>query len=243
MMPPAGRAAPPEALQHGLDDLVQAQPAGQVQLGGEPDLGVDHAVGGQVLGALGGHPDQRLAGLHDPDGVLERLQVQLQRAASADLAHPRGQLARRRSRAAPRSRSRRPAPRWSPAAARRRGGRAAAPWGRPGSPPGSQPWRPLSQTSRRRAGRPIRSRTTGGRGSGGSSPISMAPSRAASARAEPAGLVGPQLQHGLARATGSPGLARHRTPAAALTGSSLRARPAPSRQAATPTARASSRRT
>ena len=42
--------------------------------------------------------------------------------------------------------------------------------------------------------------------------------------------------------TGSPGLTRQITPAEALTGSSLRARPAPSRQAATPTAYASRRR-
>ena len=42
-------------------------------------------------------------------------------------------------------------------------------------------------------------------------------------------------------ATASPGLTRHTTPAASETGSSFRARPAPSRQAHTPTARASRR--
>ena len=51
-----------------------------VQLGREPDLGVDDAVGGEVLGALARDPVQRVGGLHDADGVRERLQVALQRA-------------------------------------------------------------------------------------------------------------------------------------------------------------------
>ena len=45
-----------EAGDHGVDHLVERQAAGQVQLGREADLGVDDAVGGEVLGALGGHP-------------------------------------------------------------------------------------------------------------------------------------------------------------------------------------------
>ena len=61
--PVAGRGGRPlalaEAVQHRLDDLVEGQAPLDVQLGGEADLGVDDAVGGQVLGALGGHPAQR----------------------------------------------------------------------------------------------------------------------------------------------------------------------------------------
>jgi len=74
-------AAQPETGEDGLDHLVQAEPASQMKLGGEPHLGVDDPVGGQVLGALGGDPGQRLRGLHDRDRVLERLQVQLEVAA------------------------------------------------------------------------------------------------------------------------------------------------------------------
>ncbi len=246
---PAARAAAPEALQHGLDDLVQAEPAGQVQLRGEPDLGVRHAVVGQVLGALGGHPDQRLAGLHDPDGVLERLQVQLQRAAVGDLAHPRGQARRGRPRAAPGSRSRRPAPRWCRAAARRPGGRAAGPSGRPRISSSVTAMQPLSQTSQVRRGRPRCGRSR-------ADPLAAdrrsrrlvadldGPVQGVQRPAEPVRRHRPAVPARAGpSATGSPGLARQITPALALTGSSLRARPAPSRQAATPTARASRRRT
>jgi hypothetical protein len=62
-----------------------------VQLGREPDLGVHHTVGGQVLGALGGHPGQRLGRLHDRDRVPERLQVQLQMPAPGRPGHRPGQ--------------------------------------------------------------------------------------------------------------------------------------------------------
>ena len=127
-------AAAPEPLEHGLDHLVQAQPAGHVQLGGEPDLGVDHPVGGQVLGALGGHPDQRLAGLHDRHRVLERVQVVLEVPAPRAAGQPGRHLVRVGRTAACRSRFRRPARRRSTAAARRPGDHAAAPWARPGFP-------------------------------------------------------------------------------------------------------------
>ena len=45
-----------EALLHRGDDLVEGQAAADVLLGGVADLGVDHAVGGQVLDALAGDP-------------------------------------------------------------------------------------------------------------------------------------------------------------------------------------------
>ena len=72
------RAAGPEALEHRLDHLVEAQPARHVQFRGEPDLCVDHTVGGEVLRALGRHPDQGVAGLHDRHRVLEGVQVEVE---------------------------------------------------------------------------------------------------------------------------------------------------------------------
>ena len=87
-----GGLAVPEAVEHRLDDLVEGEAAGHVQLGGEPDLGVDHAVGGEVLGALGGHPDDRVAGLHDADRVGEGLEVALQRPGVGRLDEPAAEL-------------------------------------------------------------------------------------------------------------------------------------------------------
>ena len=81
-----------EAGEHRVDDRVQRQPAVDVQLGREPDLGVDDGVGGEVLDALEGHPVQRLGGLHDPDGVRERLQIAHQRSAVRGGAEERRQL-------------------------------------------------------------------------------------------------------------------------------------------------------
>ena len=53
----AARAEPSrEALLHRLDDLDEREAARDVQLGGVADLGVDDAVGREVLGALGGDP-------------------------------------------------------------------------------------------------------------------------------------------------------------------------------------------
>ena len=45
-------AAVPEAFDDGMDHLVEGQAEVSVQLRGEPDLGVDDAVGGEVLGGL-----------------------------------------------------------------------------------------------------------------------------------------------------------------------------------------------
>ncbi len=81
-----------EPGQHGVDDLVEGHAAVDVQLGSEPDLGVDHRVLGQVLYALVRHPVQRLGGLHHRHGVRERLQVALQRAAVRAGAKPGRQL-------------------------------------------------------------------------------------------------------------------------------------------------------
>ena len=131
---PAGHALL-EALLDGGDDLVEGQPGGDVLLGRVADLGVDDAVRGQVLDALAGHPGQRGGGLHDRDGVVEGLEVAHQRAGVGHRREPRAQRLRvgRGQRCA---RPRRPARRWSRAAARRRGGRAAAPSAPAGPAPG-----------------------------------------------------------------------------------------------------------
>ena len=90
---PAARLATlPETVEHGLDHLVQAEPALGVQLGREPHLGVHDPVGGQVLGAFGGDPAQRVRGLHHPDRVPEGVQVDLQVTAVRTLGEPLGQL-------------------------------------------------------------------------------------------------------------------------------------------------------
>ena len=60
------------ALEHGLDHLVEAEPALDVQLRREPHLGVDDTVVGQVLGALGGHADEGVALLHQLRHPAER---------------------------------------------------------------------------------------------------------------------------------------------------------------------------
>ena len=112
----------PEALEHRLDHLVEGQPAVDVQLGREAHLGVDDAVVGQVLGALGGHPHEGVLGLHDADRVLERLEVEVEVVpVGARVNHwrqlvdvGRGQrCGRRRVRARPPWTGRSPPSRWS----------------------------------------------------------------------------------------------------------------------------------
>ena len=92
----AGRRRPlrahPEPLEVRLDDLVEGQPALDGQLGGVADLGVDDAVGREVLGAFGGDPDDRVALLHDAEGVRERLEVELERLAVGAAPEPRREI-------------------------------------------------------------------------------------------------------------------------------------------------------
>src|SRR6266704_69192 len=78
-------------------------------------------------------------------------------------------------------------------------------------------------------------------GVGGLSATVIASSRAASARSIRVGSSVCSSSSGSPAVTRSPGLARMITPAAGDTGASLRARPAPRRQATTPTPYASSR--
>ena len=87
-------AARGEAVDHRLDDRLDRQPLRRRQLGREPHLGVDDAVGGQVEGALAGHPVDRLRPLHDADGVRERLQVPHQRPGVRGLPEPAAQALR-----------------------------------------------------------------------------------------------------------------------------------------------------
>lgn len=70
-----------EARQNGVDDVVERQPAADVQLRREPHLGIDHRIGGQVLRAFEGDPIQGLGSLHHRHRVRKRFQVALQRAA------------------------------------------------------------------------------------------------------------------------------------------------------------------
>ena len=81
-----------EAGQHRVDHSVERQPAVDVQFGREPDLGVHHVVGRQILDALVRHPVQRLRRLHHPDRVRERLQVTDERPAMRGGAEERRQL-------------------------------------------------------------------------------------------------------------------------------------------------------
>ena len=64
-----------EAGEHGLDDRRGGRGPLGVQLGREADLGVDDAVGRQVLGALARPRGERVLGLEHRDGVREALEV------------------------------------------------------------------------------------------------------------------------------------------------------------------------
>ena len=91
---PCGHRARRETIQNGLNHLVEVQALFDVQLRGEPHLGIDHPVRGQILHALGRDPDQCVTGLHHAHRVRERLQVALQRARVGGLGEPAGELDR-----------------------------------------------------------------------------------------------------------------------------------------------------
>ena len=82
----------PEALEHRGDHLVEGEALEQVLLGREAHLGVDDAVGGEVLGALLRDALERVLRLHHADGVVERLEVEHEVLAGGALGEPRGQL-------------------------------------------------------------------------------------------------------------------------------------------------------
>ncbi|MDR6096514.1 hypothetical protein QE454_000133 [Microbacterium sp. SORGH_AS454] len=74
---------------HGVHDVVEAETAGEVLLGGPPHLAVDDAVGREVFDELPGRAYEALTGLHDADGHRELLEVILQRASVEVVREPR----------------------------------------------------------------------------------------------------------------------------------------------------------
>ena len=84
--------ADPEPVEDRRDDLVERQALLGAQLGRHADLGVDDAVGGQVLGALGRDAGDRVGPLHDPEGVGEGLEVELEALAVGAAPEPGRQL-------------------------------------------------------------------------------------------------------------------------------------------------------
>ena len=87
----AGRT-PLESGEHRLDHLVEGEPFLGAQFGGHPNLGVDDAVGGEVLGALVRDPLDRVVVLHHADRVGERLEVQHEVVALRAAVEPGGEL-------------------------------------------------------------------------------------------------------------------------------------------------------
>jgi hypothetical protein len=69
-----------EPALHRRDDVLERQSFLEVLLRGVADLGVHDAVGREVLDTLAGDPGQVVGGLHHRDGVVEGLQVALERS-------------------------------------------------------------------------------------------------------------------------------------------------------------------
>ncbi len=89
--PPRRQAALTEPLLHRFDHAVQGESTLQMQFRSEPDLSVDHAVGGEILGAFPSDAHEALVRLHHPDGVGERLEVEHQILAVGSSGHPGGE--------------------------------------------------------------------------------------------------------------------------------------------------------
>ena len=102
-LPTPGRHArsPPSQASH---DVVERQAALGGQLRRVADLGVDDAVGGEVLGTFGGDSLDRVGRLHHADGVAEALEVQLEGLAVGAGAEPALERVDVLGRAGPRSR-------------------------------------------------------------------------------------------------------------------------------------------
>ena len=77
-----------EPFLDGLDNLVQGQSLLQVLLRCPAHFAVHHAVVREVLHELLGDAEQAFLGLHDGDGVVERLKVADQRAGVGGFAEP-----------------------------------------------------------------------------------------------------------------------------------------------------------
>ena len=81
-----------EPFEHGFDRLVERQATARTELRGHPDLGIDDAVGGQILSAFRRDARDRIRPLHDPERVGERLEVKLQALAVGATADPSRQV-------------------------------------------------------------------------------------------------------------------------------------------------------
>ena len=103
---PRSMLALSEARQDRGHHLVEREAA----LGGElrriPDLGIHDVVGGEVLGALGGHSLERIARLEEGDRVAESLEVELETLTVGTAGEPAGELGRIARRQARRSQPR-----------------------------------------------------------------------------------------------------------------------------------------
>ena len=135
--PPAAATPVVEALLDGRDDLVEGQPAVDVLLGGVADLGVDDAVGGQVLDALAGHPGERRGRSASPRRCGRRSPGSAPASRSRPPRRTSGPARRRPSAGSSWPQLGGQVDDRSAGAGRRRGGRAAGPWGRGGPGRGS----------------------------------------------------------------------------------------------------------
>ena len=81
-----------EAVEHRFDRLIERQACLGAQLRRHANLGVHDTIGGKVDGTFVRHPLDRVAVLHDADGVGERLQVEHEVVAFCAAVEPRGQL-------------------------------------------------------------------------------------------------------------------------------------------------------
>ena len=220
----------PEAGEHGLDDPLEREARrpraargrsatrrrrhrrqrGRARTRGRPGPAAPRSASRRRCArrSPGNAPATRSRRRHGTSGRARR------RPGSVGRGSPRPRPARRRSRAA----------------ARRRGGRGAAPSAR-----GGPRWEPAHRSSAaiRRSGP---GRRAWPRGRCPRAPSSRPPSSAASARSKRSGVSVWRVSSTSPSRTASPGFAWISTPAPAWTGSSFRARPAPSRHAATPTA-------
>ncbi len=87
------RRAAAEPVEDGLHHLIEGEAGLGAQLGRHAHLGIHHAVGGEVLGALACHSLDRVAMLHHADRVGERLQIQHEVVALGPTVEPRRQVA------------------------------------------------------------------------------------------------------------------------------------------------------
>ena len=81
-----------ESQQGSVDDLLEREPAVRVLLRRPAHFGVYDAVGGEILGAFLRDSGDTLSGLHDGNGVHERLQIALERTRAGRFPEPAGQL-------------------------------------------------------------------------------------------------------------------------------------------------------